>query len=279
MVEVRTSWFEKLARFGCLTKGLVYFLLGLLCFRLAFGISSETADSRGALRLIAIQPLGKPILLVVAGGLFCYAFWRLFEAFSPYGFEFKKKKIFKRISYICSGISYGGSALTALKIILNLDEDDLDSTADLTARLMYQPFGQFLIGCIGTGVIGVGSFFFYRAFNKKLSYESNLKEDKNSKYLTVTTAISKFGFTARGVIFILIGFFLIESARQFNPETAAGLDQILELIARQRQGKILLSVIGLGLISYSFHMFIEAKYRDFSRLRKKAADFIAVDEI
>lgn len=45
-------WLEKLARFGCATKGLVYFTIGLLALRLAFGISSQTTNSKGALKFI-----------------------------------------------------------------------------------------------------------------------------------------------------------------------------------------------------------------------------------
>lgn len=44
-------WLEKLARFGCATKGLVYFTIGLLALRLTFEISSQTT-SKGALKFI-----------------------------------------------------------------------------------------------------------------------------------------------------------------------------------------------------------------------------------
>ena len=271
-------WWEKLARFGCATKGLVYFIIGLLALRLAFGISSQTTNSKGALKFISSQPLGKFALVIVAIGLTCYTLWRLFEAFNPYCFQFTKNQIIERLGFLFSGMSYGGLAFSAAKIILNLGVDYTDKTTDWTAKLMTQPFGQLLVGVVGLIIIGVGSFFFYRAFYQKLSHKLNFTPQEAEKY-TWAIAIGKFGITARGFIFILIGFFLIQSARQFDPETALGLDQVLELIAIQPQGKFLLSLVALGFIAYSLQMCIEAKYRDFSQLRQKVEKTISLEKI
>ena len=261
-------WLEKLARFGCINKGLVYFTIGLLILRLVFGISSQRTNSKGALRFISTQPFGKLALVIVAIGLICYALWRLFEALNPYSFQFTKEKIVERLGFLCSGLSYGGLAFSATKIVLNLGVDYSDSASDWTAKLMSQPFGQLLVGIVGLIVIGVGSFFFYKAFSAKLFPKLNFTPQQTKKYMWAIN-IGKFGITARGFIFILIGFFLIQSAKQFDPETAVGLDQVLELIARQPQGKFLLSIVALGFIAYSLQMCIEAKYRNFSQLRQK----------
>ena len=82
--------------------------------------------------------------------------------------------------------------------------------------------------------------------------------------------IGKFGIAARGAIFILIGSFFLQSAQQYDPQKAVDLDQALEIIARQPQGRVMLILVALGFIAYSLHMCIEAKYRDFSKLRQKA---------
>ena len=271
-------WLEKLARFGCATKGLVYFTIGLLALRLAFGISSQTTNSKGALKFISAQPFGKFALVIVAIGLSCYTLWRLFEAINPYSFQFTRSQIIERLSFLFSGLSYGGLAFCATKIILNLGVDYSDKVTDWTAILMSQPFGQLFVGIAGLIIVGVGSFFFYRAFSEKASHKLNFTSQEAKKY-TWAIAIGKFGITARGFIFILIGFFLIQSARQFDPETAVGLDQVLELIAIQPQGKFLLSLVALGFIAYSLHMCIEAKYRDFSQLRQKVKNTLPLKKI
>ena len=269
VLRKETLWLERLARFGCLTKGLVYFILGFLSLRLAMGVSSTTTNSKGALKFISNQPLGKPALVVVAIGLVSYTLWRLLEAINPYSFELSRDKVVKRLSLLASGISYGSLAFSATKIVLNMKVTYQDTTTDWTATLMSQPFGQLLVMSVGLVVIGVGCTFFYRAFRKPISQQFHLVFPRNFRFTKILTNVSKFGIMARGFIFMLIGFFLVQSGRKFDPETAAGLDQILEMVATQPQGKIFLTAIALGLIAYSLHMLIEAKYRDFSSLQSK----------
>ena len=266
-------WLENLARFGCATKGLVYFLIALLSFQLAFGVSSSSADSKGALRLLSAQPFGQIALTIVAFGLCSYTLWRLFEAINPFSFEWQKKEIFKRVGYFFSGISYGGLAFSATRIVLNLQVEDADQTKGWTAMLMSQPFGQILVAMVGVGVFGAGCFYFYRPFKHENSQRFTFNRQEKKQYLWLIM-IGYFGLIALGVVFVLIGFFLFQSALQYDPQKAAGLDQILEIIARQPQGKIMLSIVAIGFIGYSLHMCIEARYRDFSSLRqntKKAA--------
>ena len=75
-------WFDKIARFGYLTKGLVYCLLSFLAAKIAIDGDNKIAkaSTSGALEAIAIQPFGRLLLSVVAIGLMSYALWRFLQA-------------------------------------------------------------------------------------------------------------------------------------------------------------------------------------------------------
>jgi hypothetical protein len=73
--------------------------------------------------------------------------------------------------------------------------------------------------------------------------------------------LGRFGEAARGVVFVIIGFFLLEAARQSDPNQARGLDGVLQSLAQQPYGPWLLGIVALGLVAYGIHMGVQARYR------------------
>src|SRR5690242_6722041 len=73
-------WVLTLARFGYVTKGFVYGLIGVLALRSSLGSHAQSRDPQGALKAVSPGPLGKTLIAFLAVGLACYALWRLTEA-------------------------------------------------------------------------------------------------------------------------------------------------------------------------------------------------------
>lgn len=254
-------WVERLARLGYAAKGVVYSIVGLLAAQAAFGAGGKTTDTRGALQEIVGQPFGKVLLGVVALGLFGYVLWQFVQAIKdPEHKGTNTKGILQRISYAISGIIYAGLALSAVKIILGSGGSNSNSTEDWTARLLSQPFGQWLVGIVGAFIIGLGFYQFYKAFRTKFRKEFNLIELSDTEQKWVK-GISRFGLAARGIVFCIIGFFLIQAARQSDASQAQGLGEALQTLAQQPYGAWLLGIVALGLIAYGIYMLMQARYR------------------
>ena len=73
--------------------------------------------------------------------------------------------------------------------------------------------------------------------------------------------VSRFGIAARGVVFALIGAFLVRAAYDANAHEAKGLGGTLRALATEPHGKWLLGIAALGLIAYGLYDFILARYR------------------
>ncbi|MBD2205053.1 DUF1206 domain-containing protein [Calothrix sp. FACHB-1219] len=256
-----SGWVERLARFGYASKGIVYSIVGLLAAQVAFGTGGRTTDTQGALQTIAQQAFGQFLLVLVAIGLIGYVLWRFVQAIKdPENKGTDVKGWAQRIGYIINGFLYGSLAFSAVQIILGYGgNNNSNSTQDWTARLLDQPFGQWLVGTVGAFIIGLGFYQFYQAYSAKFRRELNLTElsYKEQKWVM---GICRFGLIARGIVFCIIGWFLIQAATQSNAQAAGGLDEALQALAQQAYGAWLLGFVALGLIAYGIYMVVKARY-------------------
>ncbi|MBF2004980.1 MAG: DUF1206 domain-containing protein [Chlorogloeopsis fritschii C42_A2020_084] len=265
LIHHPSSWIERLARFGYISKGVVYGIIGLLAVQAAMGSGGKTTDPQGALREIVNQPFGQFLLALVAIGLIGYVIWRFVEAIKdPDNKGTDAKGLAQRAGYAINGFIYAGIALTAIKLALGTGGNaNSNSTQDWTARVLSQLFGQWLIGIIGALIIGLGFYQFYKAFSNKIRKGLNLSE-LSTKERNWVMFICRFGAAARGVVFCIIGWFLIQAATQSDASEAGGLDQALQTLAQQPYGPWLLGIVALGLIAYGVYMVVQARYRQFA---------------
>ncbi len=253
-----------LGRLGYLAKGLVYIIIGGLAALAALGNGGATTDRKGALQTIADQPFGKFLLIVVAFGLLCYAMWSLVRAAADTENKGSDPKgIAQRLFYGGVGISYALLALGAIKLVTGNPNTGKSSDAnaqDWTAEFLKQPFGVPLVVIGGLVVIGIGGYQLYRAY--KTDFKKHL--DLSSCSATLRTWIVRFGqmgLAARGIVFGVIGIFLIVAALKNDATQAKGLGGALQELSTQPFGQLLLALVALGLIAFGVYSWAEARYR------------------
>ena len=251
-----------LARVGYAAKGVVYIIIGVLAARVALGSGGRTTDSSGALDTIADGPFGTAALAIVAAGLLGYMLWRLVAAATDAeGKGNEPTKIAVRAAQAGRGLLYGALGLQAIRLIRGTGTGEGSAARDWTQRLLELPFGRALVGAFGLGVIGHAAYQLYRA----------AKEEKVRKHLDLAEAgparaawivrLGRFGIAARGVVFALIGVFLIRAAMQSDPSEAGGIAQSLRTLARMEAGQLALGVVAFGLVAYGVYELATARYR------------------
>lgn len=254
-------WVVGLARWGHVAKGIVYVIIGVLAFQAAFGLGGQTTDSSGALHKIGGQPFGRVLLGLVGVGLIGYALWRLVEAaLDPENKGSDAKGIGQRLGYAFSGLAYGALALTAFRIVLHVRGGNGSSQQDWTAKLLAQPMGQWLVGLVGLIVIGVGLSALAKAYTAKFREHLKIGEMSADQAAWVTR-VGRVGYAARGVVLCIIGGFFLQAARQHNARKTGGLDEALDVLARQPYGPWLLGLVATGLVAYGLYAVAEARYR------------------
>jgi hypothetical protein len=255
------SWIEHLARFGYFAYGGVYLLVGVLAVQAAFSGADQAAGQQGALRTVLVAPLGRILLCIIALGLLAYTAWRLYEGvMDPEDEGRDLKGIVKRLDHVLNGVFHGALAFTAGQLALGSRGGGGGSPDDWTATLMSQPFGRWLVVVAGVVIVGAGLYQFYNAY--KADFREKLETGEMSpREKKWTTHAGRLGYAARGVVFGVIGVFLIQAALQADPDEARGLGGALETLARQPFGPYLLGAVALGFVAYGVFMFVTARYR------------------
>jgi hypothetical protein len=259
-VRSAASWVDRLARAGYAAKAVVYVIVGVLAMRLASGSSGRTTDSSGAMRSILSQPQGRALLLLVAMGLFGYALWRLVEAYAdPQKRGFSPKGIAMRASYVVRGLAHGVLALQATHLVMGDSSRGGQRPDYWTGRLMDAPFGRVFVGLLGATVIGFAAYQLYRAAVARRGDDLHL-DDLPPQSEGWAVPISRFGIAARGVVFGIIGIFLVRAALQHDASEAAGIGESLRAILSRPHGSVMLGIVGAGLIAYGVYQAIHARY-------------------
>ena len=256
-------WVERLARLGYATKGVVYTIIGVIAALAALRDSGETTDSHGALEEIVRQPYGRVMLIAVAVGLAGYALWRLTQAVmdtEDKGTEWKGLAV--RAGYACIGFVYFGLGYSAVSLIFGGDSGDSsdEKSRYWSATFMSLPFGRLLVGLGGLGFVGFGLWQCYKAFKRK--FKKKLKRGEMGEGADkFVTRVGQYGLASRGLVFGVVGVFLVQSALRARPHEARGLGGALRALEEQSSGPWILGVVALGLVAYGLLMFALALYR------------------
>jgi hypothetical protein len=254
-------WVERLARFGYAVRGILYAVVGLLAVQVALGAGGATTDKHGAIATISRQPFGEVLLVLIVIGLTGYSLWGFIRAIlDPLGRGTDPKGIAQRIGYLISGVSYGALVIPTVRFIMGAGgEENSNASVDMTATLLSQPFGQWLAGVVGViGMIG-GLGQMYQA------YSTDFKKDFKSSEMSpnemkLATWVGRIGMAARGVVFVMLGFFVLQAGLQANPQQAKGLDGALATLAQQSFGPWILGAVALGLVAFGAYSVLCARW-------------------
>lgn len=255
------SMLEWFSRLGHAAKGVVYLLVG---YRVLKGALRwiRPAGSSQALEALQKQPLGEPLLLILAAGLGFFALWRAVQTFwDPERVGRDWRGLLERAGFAMSGLFYGNLAAGALEMALERPEpEDIHEQEQLAAFLLGQPLGEWLVALVGMVVIAVGLGQLYKAWSGKFLEPLHLA-DMKAWERRVVVALAYAGLGARGCVFLALGAFVVRAAWTLDPGQVESVGEIFATLRSLPYGTHLLGLVGLGFVAYGLFMLVEARYR------------------
>jgi Domain of Unknown Function (DUF1206) len=250
-----------LSRAGFVARALIYAIIGLLALKLAVGAGGKLTNQQGALHTVAHQPFGRLLLTLVAVGLGGYSLWRLVRAAIGHGPEGVDSHL-DRLGALGSGVTYGAMCGLAVEILLGGGHGtgNAGSPKKAAAGVLSWPGGPWLVGCAGAALIAVGLYQAYLGVSRKfLDYSKTAEMGPTTKKWI--GRLGTTGYLARGLVFGLIGVFLIRAAVDFNPRDAVGIDGALAKILHHSYGSTALGVVAAGFLAFALYSLSDARYR------------------
>lgn len=256
-------WLETLGQLGWIAKGAVYLLFGATATQIARQEpSDDEASPAGALNRVLEQPGGRILLSVMAVGLALYFLWRVLSVAVIRGGDISAWA--DRVGFSFSAAFYALLAVTAARAVMSGSESGGDSTVEHVSRsLLDTASGRVLVTIGGVATIGVGLYFLvHRGVMRSFTDSLHGVDDSDDEALDrVIIAAGVAGWIGRGVVTILVGYFVARAAITFDPDDARGFDGALRAIATTSTGTLLVWVSAIGLMLYGAFCVLSHRYR------------------
>lgn len=253
----KIQWLEKFFRFGLISKGVVYCLLGALTVLAAIGFRVEKASKTDAFNLLYEQPFGKILLIIIALGLFGFVTLRLFQSLADIDHKGDDAKgIVARIGYAISALIYSSMGFYAAKLALSGSHGNGNSKQFIVTKVLALPAGGWIIGITAVIIMINGGYQVYKGASKKFMKKIQLVR---STFSDVFKKSGIIGYISRGIVLLVIGYLLLHAALEADPEGVKDTDGAFSFL-ENNFGSFLMGVIALGLVGYGVFMFVKAKY-------------------
>jgi hypothetical protein len=241
------SRLETLTRAGFAARGIMYGLIGYLALK-----SGRTEDGAGVLEYLA-GGSGRLLVGLMALGFFGYALWRFSEALADTeGHGSGAKGMVVRAGGVVSGLVHLGLGIFAAALASGSGGGSGGSSREGAATALSLPGGETLLILVAAALAATGLYQLIKAAKGDFL-----------RYLDPQAAgrewvgwLGRAGYAARGVVFLVMAWFLFEAGRESRASEAAGMGEALGSLPQTLQ-----LLVAAGLFLFGLFSFVEARHR------------------
>ena len=235
-----------LTRVGFAARGLLYIVIALLVLR-----AGRAESPSGALQYLA-EGGGRVLLIVMAAGLFAYSLWRLADAaFDIERHGSQRQGVVERLGAAASGLVHLFLGWQAVRLIQGAASTG-DGTQAGTQNALQLPGGAVLVAVAGVVLLALGAVQLVVAV--KGSFLRHL-EPRIARRAWAQWS-GRVGYAARGLVFLISGFFFIKAGLQERASEAGGTAEALSWLSSPLD-----LLVALGLLAFGLFSLIEARFR------------------
>jgi hypothetical protein len=245
-------------RLGLAGRTGFYLILTGLTVRIAMfgGATGRQADAQGALSLVSRPWIGKLAIGAVALGFVLFGAGRLVGAFRDKSASRKNQVLTVLQGLFYLGLAYVPSSYLAGRRQTGSQQQQKHTTAELL-RL---PGGRLIVIGLGVVVLIVSAQQIRTALTR--GFEEGLDTRGAPRPIPRVAEIGGIvGIIARALVFAPVGFFLIVSGAELDPNKSYGTDGELLRLSGYTWGLALLAAVALGLLIFVVYSAIETRYR------------------
>jgi hypothetical protein len=256
----RSRWIGRLGRIGLGAQAFCFAIIAVLALALALGLGGRGIDPQGAFIELDDHGWTKALLVLVAIGFAGYSVWRFAQALFDRGRQGSDAAgLGRRAIQLVQGLVYVGLTISAVRVLLGSRPNGERSAKHTAAGILGWPGGPVLVGILGGVFVIIAVVNAYWGLSGRFK-ESLEREHIGPKEERVITMLGRIGFVSLGVVFAVVGWFLIKAAVDFQADAVVNLGGALATLARATYGKWLLGATACGLLVYAAFGFAQVRY-------------------
>jgi len=255
----KSEKFSTLVRVGYFSRAILYSVVGLIALTSAGQISDGT---NGVFRAVQAFPAGTVILWIMVVGLLAYGLFRLCSPLFDIENEGSDAKGWgKRLGHLGSAIGHFALAWSAYKFATSGSSSG-GGAQEAASGVLSMEFGGIVLGLLGL-------CFFIAAFAQaKKGITGEFMHRISAQAPSHTRTIGAIGFLARAVVFVVIGWSLVQAGF-----LSAGSDNVKTLgdaVASLADDGAIFTLVAIGLLAFGLLSLILARYRIIPELDSSA---------
>jgi hypothetical protein len=238
-----------LTRIGFAARGLLYLVIAWLITS-----AGRIEDPSGALGYLS-EGNGRYLVMLMIAGFVAYGIWRLSDAtLNLERHPADRKGAGQRIGAAASGLIYLFLAWQAVRLLRGTGSGGGSGggTQEGAQTALQLPGGTLLLFVAAAVLVGVGIMQLINAWRCK--FAEHLEPSVRNENWVLW--VGRGGYVARGVVFLISGYFLFRSAQDSQASQAGGMQEALAWLTSPWD---LIVAVGLGL--FGLFSLVEARYR------------------
>jgi hypothetical protein len=248
--SMQRDQFVLLTRLGFAARGLLYLVIAWLVIR-----TGRAEDLEGALQYVG-EGGGKWLLIAMTAGFIAYGLWRLADAaMNIETHDDDKMGAIKRVGAAGSGLIYLLLAWQAIRLITSAGGSSGSGgggTQEGTQTALNLPGGGILVVVAALILLGVGAYQLVKA--AKGSFLKHL--DPRVANADWAKWAGRLGYAARGIIFLITGWFLLQAGLAEQASKSGGMAEALRWLSPTTS-----LAVAIGLAFFGIFSLVEARYR------------------
>ena len=259
--SARSPWVGYLGRAGLAAQGVCFGIVGVLAIAVATDTGGETTDPEGALAALARHGWTKALLVLLTVGFAAYAVWRYAQALLDRGgMGADAGGIARRTIQFGQGTIDAFLAWGAIRILLG-SRPRPGEPHRATAGVLGWPAGRELVGAAAAFLVVVAGVTAYWAVTGR--FKESLATGEMSRRMERIVSISGVvGLCSLAVVLIIVAWFLLKAAIEFEAAPAVGIGGALARLARAPYGSWVLGATAAGLIIFAVFDLLQARYHE-----------------
>ena len=258
-------WLERVAQAGWVARGVVYLLMGFTAVEIARqSAPSDDASPQGSIARLGEAPFGRILLAALTVGLALFVVWRVLTIITIRGNG--AIEWLQRIGYAFSAVLYVTLAWAAGRVVVQgVEPGDSNTVEQVSRAVLGATGGRVLLGVAGLATIGVGIWFLVEQGIRRRFVDDldgvNAHPGDNEPGRATVVAAGLIGWIGRGLVTMLVGYFVLRAAIRFDPDDARGFDRSLRQAAGTTIGTLLVLACAVGLIAYGVFCLASHRFR------------------